>query len=181
MHNSPDFPKASLFNAWYFLMALCFFGGIFSIIYVGHFTLVTGFFISKVLAFFSVIGMLIPRSWYKKNMRFSVYEVFLFNLLALGPGITSILLWLNFLIPLSSSSEVYMIAKSDSEGAYSLAFSGKTYIFTYEQNALYNFPELRTFDASDAELMFRAKAIEYKFSKGLLGFKVVKGYTFLAY
>lgn len=174
---SPSVSRAGRISARYVIMVFVFFGGYISVAYVGHFTLVSAFFISKVVAFFSVVFMLFPFRWYKRFLHFNVYETVLFNILAVGPGITALLLWINFLICTEIKTEVYLIRAKELEtvGTFN---AGKHTIFL-ENDAYEEYPEIRIFENSDYPLLAEATAIRYKMGNGILGYKVVLEYEFL--
>jgi hypothetical protein len=161
----------------YILMVLVFFLGYISIAYVGHYTLVSAIFISKIVVFFSVSFMLIPLKFYKQFFSFNIYEMLLFNLLFTGPGITAMLLWLNFLVHSDVKNEVYIISAKKLEIAGT--FHSNKHFIILENNAYNNFPEIRTFENSDYPLLAEAKAIRYKTAKGILGYTILLEHEFL--
>lgn len=183
--NNPIKPKSHLPSATYterisvkyVIMVVVFFGALISIAYVGHYTLVSIFFISKVIAFFSVVFMLFPFRWYKRFLNFNIYEMVLFNILAIGPGMTALLLWINFLIHTEMKNEVYFIRSKQLETVGT--FNANKHTIILENNAYEEYPEIRIFENSDYHLLAGATAIRYKMGKGILGYQVVLEYEFL--
>ncbi len=161
----------------YVIMVFVFFLGYISIAYVGHYTLVSAFFISKVTVFFSVFFMLIPLKIYKQIFKFNIYEMLLFNFLVMGPGITALLLWLNFLVYTDVQNEVHIIRAKQLETVGT--FHSNKHFITLENNAYEDFPEIRTFENNDYPMLANAKAVRYKFAKGLLGYNILLEHEFL--
>ena len=79
-------------------MALGIFIGLFSILYVGHRTIVDLAYLVRALLFFSAVGAVLPYAWSGLRMGMERSEWVFFNLLAVGPITMSILLWMNFLV-----------------------------------------------------------------------------------
>ncbi|NUM49494.1 MAG: hypothetical protein HUU48_00125 [Flavobacteriales bacterium] len=174
---SPSATHAERISVKYVMMVFVFFGGFISIAYVGHYTLISVFFISKVIAFFLVVFMLFPFRWYKRFLSFNIYEILLFNVLTVGPGMTALLLWINFLICTEIKTEVYFIRSKQLETVGT--FNANKHTIILENNAYEEYPEIRIFENSNYPLLAKATAIRYKMGNGILGYKVVLEYEFL--
>lgn len=79
-------------------MALGIFIGLFSMLYVGHRTVVGIDVLLRGLALFSCVGAVLPYAISGLRIGMDRLEWVFFNLLAVGPIIMSLLLWTNFLL-----------------------------------------------------------------------------------
>lgn len=158
-------------------VALMFFGilfGIFTFVFIGMATFVSKIFLSKILAFFCFAGLLLPMKFYKNWFSLSKIEAVLFNVLAVGPVICSVLLWLNFLIRTGESEQTFNIVSSKITSAEN--FDNIDVVFTLENNAYEEYPEFRTVPLEKGDLQkAKAQKLKIKMADGLLGYKVFLG------
>lgn len=149
--------------------------GIFSFVFIGMATFVSKIYLSKVLAFFCFIGLLLPFRFYKKWFSLTGIEAVLFNIMATGPIICSILLWLNFLIRMNTEEEVFNVSSSRIISAEN--FDHIDVIFTLENDSAYaGYPEFRTMSLDKGNLKkAETKKIKIKTARGLLGYRVFLG------
>lgn len=148
--------------------------GIFTFTFIGSATVVSKIFLSKVLAFFCFAGLLIPFRFYKKWFRMNSVEIVLFNLLAIGPLITSFLLWINFLVRTPEQEETFVVVSSGISTAEH--YDDIHVIFTLENNAYEDYPEFRRVVLEKGELKkAEAETLKIKMAEGILGYKVFLG------
>jgi hypothetical protein len=79
-------------------MALGIFIGLFTLLWVGYRTVVDTWTIVRGLALFSFVGALLPYAHSGLRMGMERLEWMLFNVLAVGPLLMSLLLWANLLV-----------------------------------------------------------------------------------
>lgn len=150
------------------------FFGIFTFAFIGMATVVSKIFLSKVLAFFCFAGLLIPFRYYKKWFGMSRVETVLFNVMAIGPSITAILLWINFSVRMGEREESYAVISSHISSAEH--FDDIQVIFTLEGQAYEEFPEFRTVPLEKENLKnAEAKKLIIRTADGALGYKVFLG------
>lgn len=150
------------------------FFGIFTFAFIGMATVISKIFLSKVLAFFCFAGLLIPLRLYKKWFGMSRVEAMLFNIMAVGPTISAILLWVNFLVRMGEQEETYAVISSHISAAEH--FDDIKVVFILEDKAYDEFPEFRTLPLEKGNLKnAEAKALKIRTADGLLGYKVFLG------
>lgn len=155
-------------------MILGLFFGIFTFAFIGMATMVSKFFLSKVLAFFCFAGLLIPFRYYKKWFGLSRVEAVLFNIMAVGPAISAILLWINFLVRMGEREESYDVISSHITTAEH--FDDIKVVFTLEGNAYDEYPEFRTMPLEKENLKAaEAEKLVIRTADGALGYKVFLG------
>ena len=151
------------------------FFGIFTFAFIGSATLVPNIFLSKILAFFCFIGLLIPFRFYKKRFGMNKVEAALFNIMAIGPSVSALLLWTNFLIRTSEKEEsfnVFSVKLIEAEH-----FDNLEVIFSLENDSVYiDYPKFRTVSLEKGDLK-KAEAGKLKITTamGLLGYRIYLG------
>lgn len=101
-------------------------------------------------------------------------EAALFNIMAVGPAITALLLWINFLVRTEEKTETIPIISAQFSTAEH--FDDLNVTFTLENNAYEEYPAFRTLSLEKENLQkAEAKALEIKTAKGALGYKVFLG------
>lgn len=164
-------------NNFHWSIALMFIGmifGIFTFVFIGMATFVSKIFLSKILAFFCFTGLLLPMKFFKHWFGMSKVEALLFNIMAVGPIICSVLLWLNFLIRMGVSEETLNITSANITSAQN--FDNIDVIFTLENSAYEEYQEFRTLPLEKGDLQkAKAKKLKIKTADGLLGYKIFLG------
>ena len=151
------------------------FFGIFTFAFIGSATLVPNIFLSKILAFFCFIGLLIPFRFYKKWFEMNKVEAALFNIMAIGPTVCALLLWTNFLIRTSEKEETFNVVSVKFIEAEH--FDNLELIFTLENDSVYKgYPKFRTVMLEKGDLKkAESGKLKIKTAEGLLGFRIYLG------
>ena len=163
-------------SRWYWYAALFAAGlfiGIFSIAFVGGRTFVSYLTLSKLVAACCVVGLLIPTRLFWQRFRMSRVEVFLFNVMALGPVLAGLVLWSNYFVLDEMREEVHTIT---SHRLTVDAYAGRSVLYALENNALPDEPALRRVELAEPEdyLEYKdATAIRYRIGTGWLGYEVL--------
>lgn len=102
-------------------------------------------------------------------------EAILFNIMAIGPSVCSLLLWINFLFRTNISENIYNVISVKITN--SVNFENTDVLFTLENDSIYDdYPEFRTMPLEKNNLKkAEAKKIKIIAAEGLLGYKVFLG------
>lgn len=149
-------------------MILGLFSGVFTLAYVGGKMFITPIELSKIVAFFCLVGLLIPLKFYRKWFKIERIEGFLLSVFGIGPLAFSSLLWLNFLWVENRSTEQYAIVDAEITTDFIA-----TITFQLQDDALMEYPEFRRFEITNKELL-NGTTVSYQFAEGILGYRVVK-------
>lgn len=164
-------------SSFHFSIAAMFAGmffGIFTFVFIGTSTFISKFLLSKTLALFSFAGLLLPFRFYKKWFGLGKVEATLFNIMAIGPTISSLLLWTNFLVTTGEKEETIPVLSARITTA--VYFDDLSVRFTLENKAYEEYPEFRTVQLEKGNLEIAgAKQLKIKTAEGLLGYKVFLG------
>ena len=151
------------------------FGGILTIYWVGSLTLMSLVELSRWLAFFCLIGLFIPARLYHRFLSLYQFEIFFFNLFAVGPLALSVLLLANFLL---SSSETYTVSKKTIEYEQverTLLNNAVGFRWQLENDTLDEYPNLRLFYAAEHSMfMDKVCEITFEFREGFLGWPLIE-------
>ncbi len=156
----------------YTLMIIGIFLCVFTLAFVGHYTLVSKIFLSKVLAFVCFIGLLIPHRLYIRWFGANRWDALFFNLFAVGPLLFSSMMWLNFSIRTSSQQMVHEVVESyvvreDYPGTEWL-------IFHFKDSVLFEDEYLRRFELTEENVHYlRGRKVQYEIATGLLGYDIM--------
>lgn len=155
-------------------MLIGLFAGIFTFAFIGLSTLVSFMFLSQVLAFFSFAGLLIPLRFYKKWFGMNRIEAVLFNILGIGPFISALLLWVNFIFHSKVKEELIPVVSAKIISAEH--FEDIKVEFSLENGFYEQYPVVRTITL-DANNLKKAEAGALKIftAEGGLGYKVFLG------
>lgn len=160
-------------NVLYNIVLVAFAVGLFSTIFLSHKTLVSAMFISKVMAFCCVAGLLIPWSFYHRWFGWYKVDVFIVNLFGIGPFFTGTLLALNFFIHSPKEVETYAIVQNYIE-RYDGPFGAPKLLLKLEGNVYNDQRELILFDLEElGDDRRHPKTITYMFANGLFGYRVL--------
>ncbi|MEM9022917.1 MAG: hypothetical protein AAGB22_04200 [Bacteroidota bacterium] len=156
----------------YTLMLAGLFVGLFSLVFVGGRTLISPIFLSRVVAFSCVVGLLVPLRWYARWFDLGKLEAFLLNVLGFGPLLCSLLLWTNFGIRLEyRDAEHAVLAYEYRAGGFP---SEPEIIFTLKDSAYHAYEEFRRFSLLEASPgIARTRFLRYRTARGLWGYWVV--------
>jgi len=149
------------------LAVLGLFVGLFLIIGFYSITIISFYTITKFLVGFAIAGFLIPLNYYQKWFNFIKYEMIIFNVIGVAPLFTGILLLLNFIIVLNTSTETYKIEKAYFD-------SGRFVGIVLENNAYADESRIIEFREKTIIEIRRYQYLEITLNKGLFGFDVVK-------
>ncbi len=156
----------------YTVMLAGFFLGIFSLAFAGGKTLVSFAFLSRLLAFCCLAGLLIPMRLYSRWLGMNKLASFLFNVMGIGPLLCSILLWLNFFITADARQETYSIAQAKLVTA--VYFDDASVLFTLERDAYKENPEFRRIGITSENVpLIYGKTLRITTAEGLLGYRVL--------
>lgn len=160
---------------WYAaLLALGLFSGIFTIAWVGGRTFASHLWLSQIVVGSCVVGLLVPTRLYMKRFGFERAEVFLFNVLFLGPVLAGGFLASNYLIVTEKHEETHRIE------SYNLkvdAYAGRILTFRLANDTFNNQPGMRRLElVNEAEYYEaqRAIAFRYTIATGWMGKKVLR-------
>lgn len=159
-------------NRLYNFVLIAFGLGLFSTFFLGHKTLVSAMFISKVMAFCCVAGLLIPWSIYHRRFGWYKMDVFIVNLFGLGPFLCGLLLALNFFIHSPKEVEHYKVEHTYIE-KYDGFFSSPKILIELEGDAYKDQRELTLFDPAEIPEQRYPSSITYTLADGLFGYRVV--------
>ena len=159
----PEKDKSLLFIT---LAVLGLFVGLFLTIGLYSITIISFYNVFKFLVGFAIAGFLIPLKYYQKWFHFIKYEMIIFNVIGVGPLFTGLLLLLNFIFSLNTTTTDYKIEK--------IYFDEGQFIgVVLENNAFAN--EYRVVDFSDKppiEIKHH-RTLRLTIAKGLFGFEVI--------
>jgi predicted membrane protein len=154
--------QKSISKSILFIPVTALFSGLFSIFYFGHLTLISRLYLFILAAILFLTGLFTffflskDRDWFK-----AIYlSIFCATIGGMG-----FLLIINYYASIYNYKEVYKII----DVKESRARRSIKYLVTYENLGLEEYQELRLFD--DAPSI--GDEVEYTFSEGILGFKVV--------
>ena len=105
-------------------------------------------------------------------------EVFLFNVLVLGPVLAGLVLWSNFFILNDLREDVYIIS---SHRLTVDTYAGRSVLYALEDHALASEPALRRVELAEPEeyLTYKdATAIRVSIGTGWLGYEVLRDRVF---
>jgi len=159
----PEKDKSLLFIS---LAVLGLFVGALLILGLYSITIISFYTISKLLVGFAIAGFLIPLKYYNKWFHFIKYEMIIFNIIGVAPLFTALLFVLNFIIPLSTTTQDYKI-----EDIYFEA--GEFMGVVLENNAFANEDRIVGFSGKNPIGIKRHKTLRLTLSKGIFGFEVV--------
>lgn len=156
----------------YTVMLAGLFLGIFSLAFAGGKTLVSFAFLSRLLAFCCLAGLLIPMRLYSRWLGMNKLASFLFNVMGIGPLLCSILLWLNFFITADTRQETHRITQAKLVTA--VYFDNAGVVFTLEGDAYKENEEFRRIGITleNAQLIY-GKTLRITTAEGLLGYRVL--------
>ncbi len=153
------------------MMAGIFFG-LFSLGYAGHYTFLSWFELSRLVALCCFAGALIPHRLYRNWLPLTRFDILLFNILGIGPLLFGSVLWVNFLFHGPVEKEVHEIVDRQVERADLL--SAGMVMVTLQGEALKEYPEFRKYEVYEGHVeVLKASRVEYKTARGALGWKVL--------
>ena len=168
------FNRNSDWHGSYTIMLIGFFMGVFSLAIAGHRTVISVQELAQIVVGCCILGMLIPWRLYKKWMGLEKLEVFLFNLLGVGPLLCSLLLWTNFLFHSPAETWVYPVVELEVERE---AQPFVTMTLHLQDSALLENVEFRRFDLRPGNVsMLKTDGLLLKTAQGLLGYGIVLDY-----
>mgnify|MGYP007014083540 FL=1 len=149
------------------LAVLGFFVGLLLTIVLYSITIISFYNVIRFLVGFAIVGFLIPLKYYQKWFQFIKYEMIIFNVMGVAPFLTGLMLLLNFMITLNSSTTTHKIEKAYFD-------SGRFVGIVLENNAYAK--EDRIVEFSDKSLIEikRYKTLSITLNKGLFSFDVVE-------
>lgn len=147
--------------------------GIFTFVFIGKVTLISRLNLILLTVIPSVAGLLLPMRFYKKWFGMEVAEKFIFSIGGVGPLLTSVLLWSNFLVHTSVKEEIHAVIKG--KLIQSEHFENADVLFELENDAYEEFPEARTISLKTQELaeVSKIKKMKLTVAKGCMGYRVV--------
>tara|TARA_Y100000768_G_scaffold324065_1_gene260699 strand:- start:25 stop:612 length:588 start_codon:yes stop_codon:yes gene_type:complete len=152
----------------YWVMIGGLFSGLFIILFVGIPTVLSLYELSRLLAFFSLTGLLIPFKFYRKYLDIDQLEIVFFNIIGVGPIVLSVLLLLNYFIVLSTTEEIYSVKKVELL-ENSLLNSGVYYRLEFDQDELIEYPNFRKFHyGEDGFLPSKTRYVKFTIDHGPL-------------
>lgn len=155
----------------YTLMLIGLFFCIFTLAYAGHLTMVTAKDLSKFLVACCVIGMLIPWKYYRDRMQLENLEIFLFNLLGVGPILCSLMIWSNFLFHSNPQKKILQI---EDQEILRDELPRMIVVYHLKDGIMNEFEEFRRFDLNQTNLkLLNADGMILETAEGGLGFGVV--------
>ncbi len=126
----------------------------------------------RLLALTVGISFFIPIRVYRKKIRLSYYEYIIYNLICVGPLFLLLILSLNIGFSSKNYTETYSIVSINKIDEYS------GHVLTLENDAYEDKLYLREIKATEnIGNISTAKKIEYKFSDGLFGIRIIKDKT----
>ncbi|MGD1845237.1 MAG: hypothetical protein ACFB10_07580 [Salibacteraceae bacterium] len=117
-----------------------FFFGLFSLVIAGGQTLVSAYFLARVVVFCCLAGLVIPVKWYNRWWKFGTWEALMFNLLGVGPTVCGLLLCTNLFFHGSAITETLRV--EDIELSRSTELQAKL-LCDLEGDAWQAFPKVR--------------------------------------
>lgn len=152
----------------YTIIILGLFGGIASMVYLGNLTLVPVWWLLVGWLGIGAIACLVPLSFYRKFTPMNRVEWQMFNFIGLAGVLSSVLLWLNFLVPVSTTVTVHQVVNQKVD-------VGDEIVFEFEDGFLREHKGARSFYVSIENIgtMALTEEVEYTVGTGLLGLDVV--------
>lgn len=158
------------------LSVIAFFVGFGLILGFYSITIITLYTLLKLLFTLCAIGLLIPRKWYTKKLQLINYEVYIVNILGVGPFLTGLFLVLNFMLPRNTSTTKHEIT----ERLLEQTKEGKVTLYlTLKNNAYNNNPKIIEFDGKSVVDATNHNYLQITTKKGLFGFDVISEKTFV--
>jgi len=157
----------------YTIILVGFFGGFFSLLFVGGKTVVSMEFLVRLVVFSGLVALVVPYPLWRKWLKIEWLEAVLLSCMGIGPLLAGLLLWTNYLIPLRTYEQTFTVQSRQSAGS---GFSPGDVIVELSENGWADYPEFRSFDRYETPEISRAEAITYTVSDGLLGYTVVRDY-----
>lgn len=156
-------------NKIVFLSIILFLTGFFLIVILSQHTIIEKLTISKFVAFFSVIGLLVPKKNVFPNYNIGLTEYFLLNFFGLGPSITGLLLLVNFSFTHTPVISTHKIIHYELTETFSL--NSPKFLIDLDDQFLENYEVFRMIRIDD--MPQRPQEITYCISTGLLGVKIL--------
>ena len=157
----------------YTVMIVGWFIGIVTIYVIGLQTVLSLYDFTRYIAFFCLIGLLIPFRFYRKYLSIDKLEVVFFNVMGVGPIVFSLLLFTNFVSAGEHRIENYRIIKKETLDAS--LYGGVTfYRVVLEGNAYERFPTLRRVNpVEDNFYPANTTHMNFEFSTGWVGWDIL--------
>ncbi len=162
-------PKRDRSNIFSLITVISFFIGFGLCLGFYNFTLLDIIDLSKLLAFFAVIGFLIPLKLYRRWFHFIKYEVIFFNVMGIAPLFTGLFLTLNFIFASNPTTHKFKIEKIYFEGQEDFKSVGvvlENNYFSGERKIV----ELTDVNPSE---IYEKSNFQVTISEGLFGFQVI--------
>lgn len=155
----------------YNLMLFGLFFGMFSLVSAGGQVLVSNYFLTRLVVFCCLFGLVIPLKLYNRFWQFGVWESVMFNLLGVGPLLCGLLLWINVLFRGEPTSELHAVtnARLSNQG-----ISGEAKIlFDLEGGAWEEYPSVRMLEFYQNErIVLQTQTLRINIAPGALGYPV---------
>lgn len=157
----------------YTVMIIGWFVGIVTIYTIGLQTLLNVYDFTRFIAFFCLIGLVIPFRFYRKWFKIDQLEIVLFNVMGVGPLVFSTLLLVNYFSAQTVRTEKHRIVRIESLD--SSLHGGKLFYRIYLENDAYDrYPSLRRIDPLiDNFYPSSTRIIQFELAKGWLGWDVI--------
>lgn len=168
-----------------FLFAVGLFSSLFTFFFIAHHTAITTLQLALVTLGISFIVFIIFNRFFQTELNASLRESIMLSLGFVGPFLTALLLCINYFISIQELKESYKIEGSSIEVFSERRIGGKSYnsfrayrnkVIYLENNAYEDFKEFRMVEPH--EVSSTTGTIEYTFTRGLLGIKVLRSYSF---
>jgi hypothetical protein len=163
-------------EARWVLVWAAFFFSIFTIVFVGNRTLISLFSLSVVFVLLFAAIQLPAEKKLLKDFNFGRKGTLVINAFFLTPCVLSSLLWINYLVNYQTVTEKHKIVNFTDLGDRGRR-SYSRILIDLENDAYPEYDQLRTFDPS--QIPGAPSYAEYKFGKGILGFRVMRDYSFI--
>jgi hypothetical protein len=158
---------------WGFL-TLGFFFSVFSIIYIGNRTLISLLGLLAAFLFIFFVTQFPAIRILKNKFNIGTKGTLILNTLFISPFILTSCLWINYLVNYRTEIERHRIDNFTDIGGRRSSY--RRFLIDLEGNSYSDYDQLRTFEPH--QIPGAPDYVEFKFGEGMLGFRVMKDYTF---